>query len=206
MALTVKKEQERSICRGGNSPLLYLPKEYFTPGEKVGSLLEIDPDGNLKMVLTKKLFNFTCEGVKALAGADFAVEYDKTVAGTQIFSAVKGNIALSCTKLTRDIEPAYVTVSRRFTQVHSANEYANLTGAVKKLISKKLDAYIEPEGDLDMLNIFKNPQRYNLKDEAEAVAALQQTGKKLDFSLIIRFNSKNNTLDEIKQALAEINS
>jgi hypothetical protein len=75
---------------------------------------------------------------------------------------------------------------------------------LKKLTEKKLDAYIEPEGDLDTINVFKNPQRYGLKDQAEAVEALHETSKKLDFSITVRLNSKTNTVEEIKEVLKEL--
>ena len=204
MTLTIKKEQERTISRGGNSSVLYLPKEYFTPGEKVSSQLEIDLDGNLKMVLTKKLFNFTCDSIKALVGSNFNVEYDKTIADTQIFSATKGNLIINCTKSTRDLEPTYVTVSRRIDQIKSSKDYTELIAFVKSLTNKDFDAYIEPEGDIDSLNIYKEPQKYKLKDEFEAIEALNQTGKKIGFSIVIRFNSKKNSADQIKAALKEV--
>ena len=31
------------------------------------------------MVLTKRLFNFTCDSIKALVGSNFNVEYDKKI-------------------------------------------------------------------------------------------------------------------------------
>ncbi len=200
MTLTVKKEEERTISKGGNTSLLYLPKEYFTPGEKVNSQLEIDPDGNLKMILTKRLFNFTCDTIKTLLD-NATVEYDRTVAGTKIFSATQGNITLNCTKSTRDLEPAYVTLSKRYTEITSVKEYQKLTQFLKELTSKQFDAYIEPEGDLDSINIYKNPQRYKLKNEHEAIDALNQTGRKISFSLTIRFNSKKDSIDQIRSAL-----
>jgi hypothetical protein len=204
LALTIKEEQERTISKGGNTSLLYLPKEYFTPGDKVNSQLEIDSDGNLKMVLTKKLFNFTCDNINTLIGTKFNVEYDKTIAGTRIFSATQDSLSLNCTKSTRDLEPTNVTVSKQFNMIHSPNEYLKLKDFVKRLTEKDFEAYIEPEGDLESLNIYKNPQRYKLKDESEAIEALHATGKKIGFSLIIRFNSKKNTTDQIKNALKEL--
>jgi hypothetical protein len=204
LTLTVKEEQERTISKGGNTSLLYLPKEYFTPGEKVNSQLEIDSDGNLKMVLTKKLFNFTCDNINTLIGTKFNVEFDKIIAGTRIFSATQDSLTLNCTKSTRDLEPTNVTVSKQFNKIHSPDDYLKLKDLVKKLAKKDFEAYIEPEGDLDSINIYKNPQRYKLKDESEAIEALNATGKKIGFSLIIRFNSKRNTADQIKDALKEL--
>jgi len=203
MTLTIKKEQEQVVSRGGNSSVLYLPREYFTPGEKVHSQLEIDSDGNLKMVLTKKLFNFTCDGIKHLIGNNFTVEYDKMIAGSRIFSATQGDLSISCTKSTRDLEPTYLTVSKRF-EIKSLKEYAKITDCVKSLAKKGFDAYIESEGDLEAVNIYKNPQSYKLKDENEAVEALIDTGKKIEFSVIARFNSKKDNEDQIRTALNDL--
>jgi hypothetical protein len=204
MTLAIKEEQERTISKGGNTSLLYLPKEYFTPGDKVNSQIEIDSDGNLKMVLTKKLFNFNCDDINTLIGTKFNVEFDKTIGGTRIFSANKDSLTLNCTKSTRDLEPTNVTVSKQFNKIYSPNEYQKLKNLVNRLTKKDFEAYIEPEGDLESLNIYKNPQRYKLKDESEALEALCATGKKIGFSLIIRFNSKKNTADQIKDALKEL--
>jgi len=204
MTLTVEKERERIVSKGGNSSVIYLPKEYFTPGEKVNSRLEIDSDGNLKMVLTKKLFNFTCDTIKALIDNDFNVEYDKTVAGTKVFTANQGALSLNCTKSPQELEPTYVSVSRRFDQIRSVKDYTNLLNTLKKLLDTNFDAYIEPEGDMEAVQIFKDPQRYKLKDEFEAIEALNGTGRKIGFSIVVRFNSKKNSLDQIKNAFKDL--
>ncbi len=203
MTLTVKKEQERLVSKGGNSSVLYLPKEYFSPGEKVNSQLEIDSDGNLKMVLTKRLFNFTCDSIKDLIGSNFIAQYDNKVAGNRIFSATQGDLSVSCTKSTRDLEPTYLTVSKHF-EIQSLKGYTKMIDCVKRLAKKGFDAYIEPEGDLEAVNIYKNPQRYKLKDENEAVEALIGTGKKIEFSVVARFNSKKDNEDQIKKALNDL--
>ncbi len=203
MTLSLKKEQERIISKGGNSSVLYLPKEYFTPGERVLSQLEIDSDGNLKMVLTKRLFNFTCDDVKDFVGNSFNVEYDKTIAGNRVFSAIKDDLSVSCIKSMRDLEPTYLTVSKRF-EIRSHKGYSEMMDCVERLMQKGFDAYVEPEGDLEAVNVYKNPRRYNLKDECEAVDALIGTGKKVAFSVVARFNSKKDNEDQIRTALKDL--
>jgi len=200
---SIIKEHEQRVSRGGNSPLVYLPKEYFSPGEKINSRLETEHDGTIRMVITKKMFNFNCDRVREFVGKNFNVEYDKTVAGTRVLNAVQGNLGLNCTQSTRELEPTYVTVSRRFNEIKSAEDYRNLLGRVRQL-SESFDAYIEPEGDLDSLNVYREPTRYGLKDKTEAIAALRETGKKLDFSVIVRFNNKKNDLDEINTVLKKL--
>ncbi len=204
LTAAVKKEQEHVVSRGGNSSVLYLPKEYFTPGEKISSLLEVDSDGNLTMVLTKRLFNFTCNNVRALVKSGFNVEYDTTVAGTKIFCATKEDLSLNCTKSPKELEPTYVALSRQFNQIQSPKDYTELKNTLMRLLSKNLDANMEPEGDVKAIQIFKDPQKYKLKDECEAIEALNETGQKIAFSIIVRFNSKNNNVDQIKAALKEL--
>jgi membrane-associated HD superfamily phosphohydrolase len=204
LTLTIEKAKDRTISQGGNSSVLYLPKKYFTPGETVSSHLEIDADGNLKMTLTKKLFNFTCDSIKKLVSDDFKVEIDKKIADNTIFSAVKGNLSLNCIKTKQDLEPTYVTVTRRYDEMQSPKNYNDLTKIVKTLTEQKFDAYLEAEGNLDSINVYKNPQRYSLKNESEAVEALLNTGKKIGFSLIIRFDSKKNSEQQIKTALNQL--
>lgn len=206
LTLTIKKEEERTVSKGGNASILYLPKEYFTPGEKINSQLEIDPDGNLKMVLTKRLFHFTCDSIKKLFGNNATVEYDKTIADTRIFSATQGNITLNCTKSMRDLEPTYVTVTKRYEQVKSPQEYGKLAESMSGLSKSNFDVYLEPEGDLESINIYKNPQKYKLKDQSEAIDALNATDRKIGFSLVIRFNSKNNTEEQIRSAIKQLKS
>lgn len=181
-----------------------MPKEYFTPGEKLSSRLEIDSDGNLKMVLTKKLFNFSCTTIKDLVKNDFNVEYDKTVAATKVFSANQGDLSINCTKSPQELEPTFVSISRRFDKMRSVKDYESLLSILKSLLIKGFDVYIEPEGDMEVIQIFKDPQRYKLKDQSEAMEALIETGRKIGFSLIARFNSKKNNVDQIETALKEL--
>ena len=206
MTLTIKEEKERVVSKGGNSSILYLPREYFSPGERLNSQLEIDSEGNLRMVLTKRLFNFSCNNVKALVEDHFNVEYDKIVAGTKVFSATQGDLSLNCTKAPQELEPTYVSLSRRFDQIQSVKDYRIPSNILKRLLAENFDAYIEPEGDMDAIQIFKDPQRYKLKNECEAIEALNETGRKIGFSIIIRFNSKKNNTEQIKTALKELSS
>lgn len=203
MASIIQKE-ERCISRGGNSPVFYLPRKYFKPGEKINFELEIDQKGTLVAVLTKSFFSFTCDSVRELAKKSLEVEYDKLVGGIRVLNAVSDNLTLSCTQSIQGLEPAYVTVSRHFNKIDSKGDYEKLTVFTKELKSKNFDAYIEPEGDLDSLNVFKTPTRYGLKDEAEAIEVLRETGKKLDFSIIVRLNNRENRLDEVKSAVEKL--
>ena len=58
MTLTIKEEKERVVSKGGNSSVLYLPREYFSPGERLNSQLEVDSEGNLENGLDKETLQF----------------------------------------------------------------------------------------------------------------------------------------------------
>ena len=75
---------------------------------------------------------------------------------------------------------------------------------MKELKNKNFDAYLEPEGDLDSLSVYKEPKRYGLKDESDAMEVLRKTGKELDFSIVVRFNNKKDSVSEINLALKEL--
>ncbi len=201
--MTVIEKKEKRISKRG---ALSLSKEYFTPGEKISSQLEIDSKGNIKMVITKRLFNFGCDDVKELAGDEFRTEYDKSQFNSRAFSARYQNLTLRCIKSAQDLEPVHVSISKAFKDVNSKEGYLRIKEFLAYLVRKEFDAYLELDGDLDSINVFKELQRYNFKDEVQAIEALNRRGKKTGFSVILRFNGKDNTLDQIKDGLMELRS
>ncbi len=204
MPLAVKKKQERTIARCGNSIVLYLPKDYFIPGESVNLELEIDYDGNLQLSLKKCLFNFNCDTLKAELTKNFEITSDENECGARSLNAVKGNLSVDCTGSTVELEPTYVTVSRIFQLINSAESYTALTAFVDKLAQKIPGTYVEPEGDIDAVKIFKDPKKYNLENEIQAVDLLHKKGKRLDYMVILRFNSKRDTLKAVLQVLEQL--
>jgi hypothetical protein len=59
---------------------------------------------------------------------------------------------------------------------------------------------------VESIQILKDPKRHKLKDECEAIEALNETGRKIGFSIVVRFNSKANKMDQIEAALKELGS
>jgi hypothetical protein len=202
MPLAVKKTQERTIARCGNSAVLYLPKGYFIPGETVNLDLQIDFDGNLKLTLKKCLFNFNCNQIKA-ALTGFKIDNDQTVDGTRSFSATKDAVSLDCSGFTRELEPTYITISRLFENVTSLEAYAQLTNYVDVLMQKCPDAYIEPEGNIDTVKTYQDPKKHHLENEVQAFELLLKNEQKLDFSVIVKFNSKKHKIDAILEVLGQ---
>jgi len=192
------------ISRGGNSPIFYLPKKFFEPGDEVECQIIIH-NGKVELVLTKRIYSFTIEDIRNLAAGSFSVEYDKNIAGIRVFNAIHDSISLSYTEsIDENLKPARITVSRRFDRVRSREDYSFLLNLIKELKHKEFDAYLEPEGDLDSMNVYRSPRNYELKDEFDAVETLGKTGKQLGFSVIIRFDNEKNNIGQVKAALREL--
>jgi hypothetical protein len=204
MPSVVKKKQEREIARCGNSAVLYLPKGYFIPGETVNLNLEIDFDGKLKLTLKKNLFKFNCDKLKKELTKTFTIRCDKTEQGTRTVSAVKGNLSVDCTCSTQELEPAYVNVSRLFQGINSSEAFTSLTSFVEKLAQKYPGVFVEPEGDIDAVKVFKDPKKFSLENEVQAVDFLRKKGKRLNYAVVLRFNSKKDSFNDVMHVIEQL--
>jgi len=201
---SLKEKVCTRVSRGGNSPILYLPKKFFSPGDKVDCILAID-HGQIELVLTKSLYNFTIDAMRDLARTlRFSIVYNKTIAGVHVFDATHDDTSLSYTESIDGLEPARIAVSRHFGKVNSKKEYSRILTIVDKLKHEGFDVYLEPEGDLDSINVFNDPKRYELKDQSEAIEALRKSGKELELSAIVRFSNEKDNVKEIDSALKEL--
>jgi len=201
---SLKEKVCARVSRGGNSPILYLPKKFFSPGDKVNCIWAID-HGQIELILTKSLYNFTIDAMRDLAHTlRFSIEYDKTIADVHVFDATYDNTSLSYTESVDSLEPARIAVSRHFGKVDSKKEYLRILTIVDKLKHKGFDVYLEPKGDLDSINVFNDLKRYGLKDQSEAIEALRKTGKELEFSAIVRFSNDKDNVKEIDSAIKEL--
>lgn len=199
------KELSRKIGKTGNTAAIYVPsevKKYLQIGDSI--TLDVIIEGNkLKFVVSKPLFNFGIADIQRLATRHrFKTEYYKTVGDVVVFEAAKGNLTLSYTQNRGDgIHSAYVIVSKKLTSVNY-NTYDNISSLASKL-KKKFDVIVRPEGDLDAINVLKEPKRYKLTKE-KAFKLLEKSGKKVGMSITCRFDSKKNNVDEIKNSIDEL--
>jgi hypothetical protein len=201
--LILKKKRAR-ISKGGNSPIIYLPTKYFSPDDEVDLELMLRDD-KIELILTKRLYKFTIDDIKEIVGKDFVIEYDKIVAGVQVFNAISGNVSLSYTQsIDENTKPARITVSRLFDNVESREDYLLVFNLADELEKKGFDVYVEPIGDLDSLSIYREPKRYEFNNEFDAIQALRKTGKELGFSVVVRFDNEKNSIHEVKSALGEL--
>ncbi len=197
-------EGKRKIARSGNTSAIYIPsegKEYFAPGNEVDVVLLFD-NGKIKIEVTKQLFKFNLDNIRALANENgFSVEFDKRLEDAVMFNAVREDgLSISYTRSLRDkMAPAYVTVSRKFQKLNHMS-YKKLAGEAADGLRKKFDVIIRPEGNLDTINLLKEPEWYKLNLD-NALGLLERSDKELGLSIVVRFDNVKNGLDKVKEAL-----
>jgi len=199
LATTVVKEMERKIAKSGRTAVLYMPKEYFAPGDIVKVMVEI-ASNQIKLTAEKNLYNFVLDDIKDLANQHgFTTEYDRELAGTLVFNAQrKDGISISYAQSLRETTaPGYVALSKKL-QITNSEAYKYVNSLREKL--KGLDTIVRIEGDLDTINILKEPERYKLKQD-KAIELILKSGRKLGLSLVVRFDNKKNKLGEVRSAL-----
>jgi len=189
---------------GGGNVIRILPelKEYVKKGDSIEQSFKIEGK-KLILIAVKSLFNFDIEDIRnAVKGYKLTEIVNKIIGDVQIFQAEKNNISLSFTKNHLEkFSPAYVTVSFKKSDV-DYDEYSNVLDIAKKL-KKEFDVITLPEGDLDTINLLKDPKRYKLT-EKKAIESLRKSGRKVGVSVTVRFNSMKNTLDQITLALSKL--
>jgi len=203
LATTVVKEMERKIAKSGRTAVLYMPKEYFAPGDIVKVMVEI-ASNQIKLIAEKNLYNFVLDDIKHLANQHgFTTEYDRELAGTLVFNAQrKDGISISYAQSLRETTaPGYVALSKKL-QITNSKAYKEAYKYVNSLREelKGLDTIVRIEGDLDTINILKEPERYKLKQD-KAIKLILKSGRKLGLSLVVRFDNKKNKLEEVRSAL-----
>lgn len=196
--------KEKKIAKSGGAAALYIPKEgkrYFKVGDTVRVEVKV-MDGQARLIATKQLTNFGLDGVRELATEfGFKVEYDKSLGDVEVFNAVKEALSLSYTQnLREEVPTAYVTISKKWDNADNET-YERINRLGKEYV--KYRAIVRPEGDLDAINVLKEPERYEL-DVKKALELLRKSGKKAGWSLALRFDSLNNKIDEIRSALQKL--
>ncbi|HEX9845860.1 MAG TPA: hypothetical protein VGA92_05285 [Candidatus Nitrosotenuis sp.] len=196
--------QERKIAAGGGSKLFYLPKEtgdYLQIGDTI--VLSVIIEGNeLKIVGTKQLFYFGVKQIRDLIKEfGFETKYDKNVENIVVLDAAKGNLSLNYTQnLHKKIEQAHITVAVELNNV-SYGSYKKISRLGAQL--GKFNVIIRPQGDLDTINLLKDSGHYKL-DGKKAFEVLKKAGKKIGVSVVLRFNNKQNEIEDVRAGIVEL--
>lgn len=198
-------QKMRKVTWSGGGNVIRVPlelKEYVKKGDPIEQSFKIEGK-KLIIIAVKSLFNFDIEDIRnAAKGYELTETENKIIGDVQIFQAEKNNISLSFTKNRLEkLSPAYVTVSFKKSDV-DYDGYSNILDRAKKL-KKEFDVITLPEGDLNTINLLKDPKRYKLT-EKKAIESLRKSGRKVGVSVTVRFNSMKNTLDQITSALSKL--
>ncbi len=199
----LSKEQPRKIGKAINATTIYVPsevEEYLRVGDSI-TLNAVIVGDQLKLTLSKPLYNFGIADVARLSDeTGFKTNYCGTLGGVTTFESVKDDLTLSYTQDRIDIiQPAYVTVSKKLTNVDYGTYEDILLRASK--MKKKFDVIVSPDGDIDIIRAIRDPERYKITRK-KAFEMIKKGGHKVGMSVTCRLNSKNNGIEEITDFIA----
>lgn len=205
-------KEEKTLAAGGGSVVFYLPKElrsFLSPGDKVNFQAELT-NGTMRILVEKKIFNFTLQDIRNLA-KEFSLQtkYEGNLDGTVVFDAAGEYLSLKYLESRLDKPPnlGRVILSSILSNV-TPETYGQLT-RIGETLSKKEDEegyhlLIQPEGDLDSINLIEHPEYYKLKSREEAIARLLKARRKVAFSVSLRADNMHHGLDQIKGAMLQL--
>ncbi len=209
MSSYVIVKEEKTLATGGGSVVFYLPKElrsFLNPGDKVNFQAEL-MNGIVRILVEKRIFNFSLQDIKNLA-KEFLLQtkYEGNLDGTIVFDAASEYLSLKYLESGLDKPPnlGRVILSTNLSNV-SPQTYGQLSKVGETLSRKEgFDLLIQPEGDLDSVNLIEHPEYYKLKSPEEAIARLQKAGRKVIFSVSLRADNMHHQLDQIKGAMSQL--
>lgn len=198
------KEKVKKIAKTGNTAAIYIPreiKEYLRVGDAITFDVVIKGN-NLEITIRKPLHNFGISDVQKMATeCHFKTEYHKPVGYVTVLEAAKENVVIGCTHNHKDnMQPAYVTISKKFTDV-DYRAYDHISSWATNL--EDANVAVRVEGDLDAINMLKDPERYKLT-QAKAFEKLKGSGKKIGLSVTCRFDGKNNAIKEVRECINKL--
>ena len=201
-------KEEKTLAAGGGSVLFYLPKElrsFLNPGDKVNFQAEM-MNGTMRILVEKKIFNFSLQDIKNLAKEFFLqTKYDGNLDGSIVFDAASEYLSLNYLESGLDKPPnlGRVILSSNLS-IANPESYRRLAKIREDLSKQGFDLLIQPEGDLDSINLIEHPEYYKLKSQEEAIARLQKAGRRVVFSVSIRADNMHFQLDQVKSAMLQL--
>ena len=201
-------KEEKTLAAGGGSVVFYLPKElrsFLNPGDKVNFQAEM-MNGTMRILVEKKIFNFSLQDIKNLAKEFFLqTKYEGNLDGTVVFDAASEYLSLKYLESGLDKPPnlGRVIVSSNLS-ITNPETYGRLVEIKEGLSKQGFDLLIQPEGDLDSVNLIEHPEYYKLKNQEEAIARLQKAGRKVVFSVSLRADNMHYELDQVKSAMLQL--
>jgi hypothetical protein len=201
-------KEEKTLAAGGGSVVFYLPKElrsFLNPGDKVNFQAEM-MNGTMRILVEKKIFNFSLQDIKNLAKEFFLqTRYEGKLDGTIVFDASSEYLSLKYLESGLDKPPnlGRVILSTKLSNVNP-EMYGRLVKIGEGFSKQGFDLLIQPEGDLDSVNLIEHPEYYKLKSQEEAIARLHKAGRRAVFSVSVRADNMHYQLDQIKSAMLQL--
>lgn len=200
------RQKSKTVGKTGNTAAIYVPreiKEYLDTGDRITFDAAIISNV-LKIVICKQLYNFDIADVRKLSDRyGFKTEYDKILGDVTVFEATQGDVTLGYTQSRGEhVQPARVAISKKISDINH-DMYNRISSWAADMGEKFDDVILRTEGDLDVINMLKEPRRYNLTSE-KTFRLLHESGKTVGVSVTCRFESKNNTIREITGCIDEL--
>lgn len=200
------QETLKKIEKAGDTAAINVPsevREYLDEGDEITLRVTIK-ENLLEFLIRKPLYNFGIADVRKISDEHgFKTNYDSTLSGVTVLESTKDNLTLNYTQNREDVvQPAHVAVSKK---IPAANHDTYNNVVLWARPRKHLDVLIKPDGDLDTINILQDPEYYRLTRE-KAFKLLTESGKRIGVLAMCRFDSKNNTVDEIKNSIDELSN
>ena len=191
-------KKRRKIVRSGRSSHLPLGKELkniVDIGDEFDTSYYLE-NGKLVIHAVKTLGHFSLDDIRNIANKNnFKVIDDKTIGDVRVFQATSDSITING---THDLNTQIVNITIFCTK--PVSNYIQYEKLKKHVLVINPDAIIQPQGDLDVVNVLEDPSQYNL-DFKKAFLLLQKAKKKIGLTVIFKFDSKTTSLPLIEQAL-----
>lgn len=204
-SIVLMDNKAKEIAKVQDPSMFYVPEEirkYLKDGEKI--TVKAVVQGNiLNIIASMPLYNFGVQEIREFAEKHgFESRCDDAAWDIVSFEAQLGDVVLSYTQNKHaKASPATVLVQKTFSDIDGRKDAA-LSSSVSRL-GEKFDVITNPEGDLDVINLLKEPGRFNMT-RSEAIAWLSKECKKTGMTVAFRFNNKHHTVADVSAGLAEL--
>ena len=192
-------QQKEKILRSGRSahlPLRSALREHCWIGDEV-EVKTYRKGINLVIEIIRKVLNFDLDEIEKICKEyKLRIVDQRTIADIKILQATHKNIVLSCTENLLNDGRINLTITNTIPNV-DYNEYIK-----QKTIADGKNIIVQPEGNVDTINILDDPSQYKVTLK-QAFSALKKDRKKIGMSILYRFNNKDHKIEEIKNILRE---
>ena len=193
-------QKKEKIIRSGRSAHLTLRpplKEYCWIDDEV-DVVTFREGNQIIIQIKKKFLDFNFKEIEQICKENkLKISEQRKIGDTKIYQAINKNTVLSCTENLLNDGLINVTISNTILNV-GFDEYIK-----QKSRDNGKKVIVQPEGDVDTINILGNPSNYEMTLK-EAFSFLKKDGKKIGVSVLYRFDNRHDTIQKIEKKLKNI--